>query len=125
MCVQIYSNRSQSETRRYAQLPQPGSDQSSAPVLGIQKITPNQTQQPVIPDIAPMRRGRPKASGQTDPIPVPKTASTDPFAALDSKEQAIRAAAADDLSSKFPSLDEFSILHDRGTKFQFGEGGQS
>ena len=125
MCVQIYSNRSQSETRRYAQLPQPGSDQSSAPVLGIQKITPNQTQQPVIPDIAPMRRGRPKASSQTDPVPVPKIASTDPFAALDSKEQAMRAAAADDLASKFPSLDEFSILHDRGTKFQFGESGQT
>lgn len=47
--------------------------------------------------------------------------TSDPFAALDSQDVQVRRAAADELASRFPSLDEFSLLHDRGQKFEFGE----
>jgi AP2-associated kinase len=94
-------------------------------VVGIQKVTPNQTKQTVLPDIAPMRRGRPKAVNGHELAPAPRTPSTDPWAALDSNEHQVRAAAADELASKFPSLDEFAILHDQGTKFQFEDSGRS
>jgi AP2-associated kinase len=47
--------------------------------------------------------------------------ASDPFAALDSQDVQVRRAAADELASRFPSLDEFSLLHDRGQKFEFGE----
>jgi len=39
----------------------------------------------------------------------------DPFAALDSK----KAGKEDELSSKFPTLDEFDLLHDKGASFDF------
>ena len=48
-------------------------------------------------------------------------APSDPFAALDSQNLQVRSAAADELAARFPSLDEFSLLHDRGQKFQFGQ----
>jgi AP2-associated kinase len=69
-----------------------------------------------------MRRGRPKATAHID---APAQGSSDPFAALDSSDYKARVAAADELSSKFPSLDEFALLHDQGTKFQFGAAGQA
>lgn len=47
--------------------------------------------------------------------------ASDPFAALDSQDVQVRRAAADELASRFPSLDEFSLLHDRGQKFEFGQ----
>jgi len=47
--------------------------------------------------------------------------SSDPFAALDSQDVQVRRAAADELAARFPSLDEFSLLHDRGQKFEFGQ----
>jgi len=47
--------------------------------------------------------------------------ASDPFAALDSQDVQVRRAAADELASRFPSLDEFSLLHDRGQKFEFGD----
>lgn len=47
--------------------------------------------------------------------------SSDPFAALDSQDVQVRRAAADELAQRFPSLDEFSLLHDRGQKFEFGQ----
>ncbi len=72
-----------------------------------------------IPDIAPMRRGRPTPS----PSPRPQsTASSrkvtdgDPFAALDAKSNS---KDSDELSSRFPSLNEFSILHEKDGKFNF------
>lgn len=64
-----------------------------------------------------MRRGRPTASApaaKPTPSPMRGTAS-DPFAALDSNSPP---AAIDDISSRFPSLDQFSLLHDGG-KFDF------
>ncbi|KAF2817614.1 uncharacterized protein BDZ99DRAFT_431831 [Mytilinidion resinicola] len=118
----IYTNRSQSESRRNERLPSPESDASSPPVIGIQKALPVQTVQS-IPDITPMRRGRPTGPTQhhasAKPSPSPLRGGGDPFAALDSQSVQVRSAAADELAARFPSLDEFSILHDRGTKFQF------
>lgn len=41
--------------------------------------------------------------------------SSDPFAALDSKST----TQHDDASSRFPSLNQFSLLHEQGSKFEF------
>jgi AP2-associated kinase len=65
-----------------------------------------------------MRRGRPTAAPQPQPQPQAATASSaknsDPFSALDSASNTIRSRAVDELSAKFPSLDEFSIAHESG-----------
>lgn len=120
----IYSGRTQSETRRNQQLP-PDPQVSSPPMVGLQKVAPvKQVQQ--IPDITPMRRGRPTAPTQQAQAPKPSPSpmrgtSSDPFAALDSQDVQVRRAAADELAARFPSLDEFSLLHDRGQKFEFGQ----
>lgn len=70
-----------------------------------------------------MRRGRlPATSAQpatqsTKPSPSPMRISNgDPFAALDSSSVL---KGADELSNKFPTLDQFSILHEKGMKFDF------
>lgn len=110
----IYANRTQSEARRNESLPSPEPPMS----LGLSKEAPKQQTQS-LPDIAPMRRGRPAASSQqagVSPKPSPSPAPTrgDPFAALDSKSYDIRAEAVDELSKKFPSLEEFSITQDKG-----------
>ncbi|KKZ61787.1 AP2-associated kinase [[Emmonsia] crescens] len=74
----------------------------------------------IIPDIAPMRRGRPTKptshhnSAQPSPSPL-RVASTDPFAALDGG----KTSNGDELSSRFPTLDEFSLFHEQGSKFEF------
>ncbi|KAF2824734.1 Ark1/Prk1 family protein kinase Ppk30 [Ophiobolus disseminans] len=121
----IYSDRTPSEARRNQQLPPRDADVASAPVVGLQKVAPiKQVQQ--IPDITPMRRGRPAGpapqppAAKPSPSPMRGTAS-DPFAALDSQDVQVRRAAADELAARFPSLDEFSLLHDRGQKFEFGQ----
>ncbi|KAF1919097.1 hypothetical protein BDU57DRAFT_440597 [Ampelomyces quisqualis] len=122
----IYSERTQSEARRNQQLPAVEPDVASPPMLGIQKVAPvKQVQQ--IPDITPMRRGRPTGPAQQPPAAKPSPSpmrgtASDPFAALDSHDVQVRRAAADELASRFPSLDEFSLLHDRGQKFEFGQG---
>lgn len=43
--------------------------------------------------------------------------TSDPFAALDSNSSP--STATDDISARFPSLDQFSLLHDKGAKFEF------
>jgi AP2-associated kinase len=76
-----------------------------------------------------MRRGRPTAQAQLHPVSAKATpatsrgASSDPFAALDSTNVTERSAAVDELAARFPSVDEFSLLHDRGMKFEFGQSG--
>ncbi|KAF2738728.1 kinase-like protein [Polyplosphaeria fusca] len=120
----IYSNRTPSEDRRNQQLPPSEANVQSPPVIGLQKVAPVQKVQH-IPDITPMRRGRPTAPTQAPsvakPSPSPmRGSSNDPFAALDSQNVQVRSAAADELAARFPSLDEFSLLHDRGQKFEFG-----
>lgn len=71
-----------------------------------------------------MRRGRPTTSSQSAPKQPPRPSPSpgrvtngDPFAALDSKTGGN--FEADELSSRFPTLDQFSLLHDQGTKFEF------
>ncbi|KAK5988983.1 Serine/threonine-protein kinase ppk30 [Cladobotryum mycophilum] len=89
-----------------------------APVVGAVFSAPVQEQQ-TIPDIVPMRRGRPTPSpsaGTTTPrqsSAAGKVAEGDPFAALDSK--LARKVDTDELSARFPSLDHFSLLHDQGS----------
>jgi AP2-associated kinase len=122
---QIYSDRTQSEARRNQQLPPTEPDVASPGLIGLQKVAPvKQVQQ--IPDITPMRRGRPTGPAQQPPAAKPSPSpmrgtASDPFAALDSQDVQVRRAAADELASRFPSLDEFSLLHDRGQKFEFGQ----
>jgi len=48
-----------------------------------------------------------------------KRVGGDPFAALDSSSPSIRSAAVEELAYKFPALDEFSILQEKGTGFKF------
>ena len=77
-----------------------------------------------IPDIAPMRRGRPTKAGadhKPKPSPSPLRASAnDPFVALDAAPITVpESLALDDPSVRFPPLDEFSLLHDSGSKFAF------
>ncbi|KAL6359343.1 hypothetical protein LRP88_06763 [Fusarium phalaenopsidis] len=57
-----------------------------------------------------------KAAQKPEQSPMRKT-DGDPFAALDSKSTP--QTGFDELSSRFPTLDQFSLLHDQGTKFDF------
>ena len=115
----IYTGRSQSEARKNAQLPKPPSDPSSR--AGATLAPPQLEKAPVIPDIAPMRRGRPEKpvshhnSAKPSPSPLRMIDSSDPFAALDGG----KAVADDELSSKFPTLDQFSLLTDNNKHFNF------
>lgn len=118
----IYTDRTQSEARRNETLPP--THPASPAAVGLQKVTPRKQEQQ-LPDITPMRRGRPTAPAQQGPVaaqPAVKAQSTraggDPFAALDSKDYEVRAGAVDELAKRFPSLDEFAIAHD-GSKFAF------
>ncbi|CAK7236547.1 Ark- serine/threonine protein kinase [Sporothrix eucalyptigena] len=116
----IYSGRSQSEPRGGAAAPTPEKKPAPAPVVGA-VYEPTAKQQQVIPDIVPMRRGRPTAAPSSQapaakPNPSPmRVTKGDPFAALDAKT----AQSTDELSSRFPTLDQFSILHDQGARFSF------
>ncbi|KAK2839224.1 hypothetical protein FQN49_006353 [Arthroderma sp. PD_2] len=113
----IYAGRSQSESRRNQQLPAPPSIET--PKVGA-TFSPPMQETKIIPDIAPMRRGRPtKPSDQKvtpKPSPSPLRASGDPFAALDGTK---RNTNSDELSSRFPTLDQFSLLHEKGGTFNF------
>lgn len=77
-----------------------------------------------IPDITPMRRGRPtKAGADHKPKPSPsplRAVADDPFVALDAAPTTVSdPLPSDDPSIRFPPLDEFSLLHDSGNKFAF------
>ncbi|KAK7742135.1 Ark- serine/threonine protein kinase [Cytospora paraplurivora] len=113
----IYAGRSSSE-------PQDASRQAaSLPAVSVGAVfSPPPQNETVIPDIAPMRRGRlpassaqPVAAAKPSPSPM-RVDNGDPFAALDS---AYAAKRIDELSNKFPTLDQFSILHEKGAKFDF------
>ncbi len=115
----IYTSRSQSENRKSRQLP--ASSESDAAAAGAMLSPPSQKKPIAIPDIAPMRRGRPTkavshhGSAQPSPSPLRMMDQADPFAALDGS----KLTEADEISSRFPSLDQFSLLTERGTKFEF------
>ena len=71
-----------------------------------------------------MRRGRPKnltTEHQTLPSVSPaRPVNSDPFAALDSSPSStLELNNIDEASARFPSLDQFSLLHDSGNKFAF------
>lgn len=115
----IYSGRTASEARKNQALPTVPSEAT----VGISHVAPVKKEL-TIPDIAPMRRGRPTSQGaaaSNNPSPSPgPPISSDPFAALDGRQGAqAQTQAIDELSSKFPSLDQFSLLHDSGSKFAF------
>ncbi|KAJ5894192.1 hypothetical protein N7495_005883 [Penicillium taxi] len=121
----IYSNRSVSQDRRNQELP---ATPAEAPKVGAVFSVPLQETQITIPEIAPMRRGRPGKSqssthsAKASPSPFrgsSKTRSSDPFAALDGGRGK---KTADELSSRFPTLDQFDILHEQGDKFDFEPG---
>ncbi|KAI1306339.1 hypothetical protein F5Y03DRAFT_384177 [Xylaria venustula] len=115
----IYSNRSRSTE------PQRGEKQVAAErktggtptTVGAVYSPPPQQQTQAIPDITPMRRGRPTTSSQPTSSQHAKITAGDPFAALDAKSGA--KSEADELSSRFPTLDQFSLLHDNGANFNF------
>ncbi|KAL7898580.1 hypothetical protein HDV63DRAFT_356099 [Trichoderma sp. SZMC 28014] len=112
----IYSGQPSAEPRATQRAAvEPKSQQP--PVVGAVFAAPVKEQQ-ALPDIIPMRRGRPNPSPSRTPVPA-KVNSGDPFAALDSKAAAaaasVRRAEPDELSARFPRLDEFSLLQDQKT----------
>ncbi|BCR83644.1 putative serine/threonine protein kinase [Aspergillus chevalieri] len=115
----IYSGRSQSEARRYQELPPSPTEQ---PRIGAVFSPPVQETPISIPEIAPMRRGRPtnptSQHNSAKPSPSPYRGSTDPFAVLDRAGSKSR-DPADEISNRFPTLDQFDILHEKGGKFEF------
>lgn len=114
----IYTRRTQSESRKDQVVPQPSSSQSRA---GATLSPPKQEAPPTIPTIEPMRRGRPTkpvshhGSAKPSPSPLRIVDGTDPFAALDGS----KASVEDELSTRFPTLDQFSLLTDKGKAFAF------
>ncbi|KAG8534042.1 uncharacterized protein KY384_000885 [Bacidia gigantensis] len=121
----IYSGRTQSEDRRNQQLPSKESQGTSLPVIGAVQAAPQQ-EKTVIPEITPMRRGRPTKAGDSikvaKPSPSPLRHDTnDPFTALDSKTVASSDSNLDDVSTRFPALDDFSLLHEKGNRFSFDQ----
>ncbi len=74
-----------------------------------------------------MRRGRPVKTDDDfkglKPNPSPMRGASDPFAALDAGVPG--SALVDETASRFPPLDEFSLLHDSGTNFAFGQKAES
>lgn len=123
----IYSGQSQSESRRGEKQSTSAKDSRGTPGIGAVYSPPQQPKSQAIPEITPMRRGRPPATSQSShsaptqvskPSPSPaRVTNGDPFAALDSKTGGN--FDGDELSSRFPTLDQFSLLHDQGTKFDF------
>ena len=116
-----YTGRTQTGAVNTQQLPKHASSQSRA---GATLAPPTQTTGPSIPDIAPMRRGRPDrpvshhGSAKLSPSPlrmIDSTEGADPFAALDGG----KTQANDEISNRFPTLDQFSLLADSGKKFEF------
>jgi len=115
----IYAHRSRSEGRKDQILPQTSSSQSKMGAT----LSPPTTQEtaPNIPHVEPMRRGRPTnpvsnhGSAKPSPSPLRIMDSADPFAALDGS----KGPEGDELSSRFPTLDQFALMTDKGSKFAF------
>ncbi|WYZ40260.1 hypothetical protein EsH8_IV_000601 [Colletotrichum jinshuiense] len=129
----IYAGKPHSEPQN-RERPSASDKSHPKPVVGAVYSPPAQQEQ-AIPDIVPMRRGRlPAASQQPQPMQAAKPSPSpmrvtdgDPFAALDSQAApaaSVAPAAApagdvDEFSSRFPPLDQFSLLHEQGSKFNF------
>ncbi|KAL2438893.1 Serine/threonine-protein kinase ppk30 [Exophiala dermatitidis] len=115
----IYTRRSQSEGRKDRVLPSPASSSQSR--AGATSSPPKQAAPLTVPQVEPMRRGRPTkpishhGSAKPSPSPLRMVDNADPFAVLDGN----KAVAGDELSARFPTLDQFSLLTDKGRKFAF------
>ncbi|KAL9614697.1 MAG: hypothetical protein Q9167_000826 [Letrouitia subvulpina] len=120
----IYAGRTQSESRRNQQLPSTDPHAVALPRVGASKALPVE-EKTTIPEIVPMRRGRPTKTDKDARIPKPspsplRAANGDPFLALDSHQSTLaRQPSVDEISARFPTLDDFSLLHDSGSKFPF------
>lgn len=83
----------------------------------------------VLPSIIPMRRGRPTKTEPEQRAPMqnstPMDSINDPFEALDGKAPLPPTQGFEDVASRFPPLDGFSILHDPGSKFAFDKNSES
>lgn len=117
----IYAGRTQSEARRNQHLPSPEPSIGSPPAAGAYKV-PVVEEKQVIPDIVPMRRGRPTKNEPSSSAIKPNASplrgvASDPFVALDTN--ASERPNVDEISNRFPPLDQFSLLHDSGTTFAF------
>ncbi|KAI0166081.1 kinase-like protein [Xylariaceae sp. FL1272] len=113
----IYSARAASNPRTGERQPSATHTSPDVPAVGAVYSPPPMQEAQALPDITPMRRGRPVAASQPAPAQAAtKVAVGDPFAALDSKGGM---GGNDELSSRFPTLDQFSLLHDNGAKFDF------
>ena len=116
---QIYSKAAQGES--HAKQRASSKEQSSkAPAAVGAVFTAPVEEKPKIPEVTPMRRGRPAASPAPPQTaqhkPPSKPTGGDPFAALDSSA---KVSDGDEFASRFPSLDQFSLLHDKGADFDF------
>lgn len=121
----IYANRTASEARSAQELPPRQLDVKSPPMVGASFAPPESTKT-AIPDIAPMRRGRPTSSqhgaaatNRLGVSPSKAPVSSDPFAALDSSNYDVRAKAVEHLSHKYPAIEDFSLLQNKDSKFKF------
>ncbi|KAL8863687.1 MAG: hypothetical protein Q9178_000370 [Gyalolechia marmorata] len=119
----IYAARTQSEARQHQKLPPSELEVASPPPVGASKAPPVEAQL-AIPNIQPMRRGRPTKTEADQrvakPSPSPlRVTDGDPFSALDSTAPFDPNPTVDDVASKFPSMDEFSLLHESGDDFAF------
>ena len=119
--LKIYVGRSQSEARRNQHLPPSEPNVVSPPAVGAFKA-PVVEEKQTVPDIVPMRRGRPTKNDPSAPVHKPNSSplravSSDPFVALDTDPS--ERSAADELANRFPPLDQFSLLHDSGASFAF------
>ncbi|KAG6090264.1 hypothetical protein E4U15_007216 [Claviceps sp. LM218 group G6] len=117
----IYSGKGQQESYSTSTTSPPKAQQSKAGVIVGAVYSPPPDDKPSLPDIVPMRRGRPAISpgpSRQQDSSARKVTDGDPFAALDSAS-AQKLADADEISSRFPTLDQFALLHDKGTKFDF------
>lgn len=127
-CNQIYSNPAHSKTQPRTEPAADSSAQKPTPVVGA-VYSPQRPKEQAIPDVVPMRRGRvpvstsasqlkqaPAPQHKPKPTPSPQRVNGDPFAALDSRKGG---GQADELSSRFPTLDQFDLLHHQGRGFDF------
>ncbi|KAL8935576.1 MAG: hypothetical protein Q9216_005357 [Gyalolechia sp. 2 TL-2023] len=119
----IYTGRTRSEARRDQRLPPAEPSVATPPPVGASKshlVEETLT----VPDIVPMRRGRPTKAESDPRTPKPspsplRVTDGDPFSALDTAQTLEASQALDEIASKYPSLDDFPLLHESGDKFSF------
>ncbi|KAG6001716.1 hypothetical protein E4U21_003894 [Claviceps maximensis] len=117
----IYSEQAQREALSMGRQPPSNIQQTKSRVVVGAVYSPPPEDKPNLPDIVPMRRGRPAASPgppQGRESSARKVTDGDPFAALDSTN-VHKIIDADEICTRFPTLDQFALLHDKGTKFDF------